>query len=144
MYFFFMSEFDLKELQDAVIGVPNDVTLPPSQVNIARDERLQSMRKIVDIYSICRKNNRVYKSTYLSLVDDSPYVRVAAADMIGESGNINSFEYLFNALEDEDVPHVRQSIVNAIDKLEGKLSNSTETRKESNLMKSMRILSFQP
>ena len=139
-----MSEFDLKELQDAVIGVPNDASVSPNQVNIARDERLQTMRKIVDIYSICRKNNRVYKSTYLSLVDDNPYVRVAAADMIGESGNINSFEYLFNALEDEDVPHVRQSIVNAIDKLEAKVSNSSETPKENIFLKSMRILSFQP
>lgn len=137
-----MSEFDLKELQEAVIGVANDASIPPSQVNIGRDERLQTMRKIVDIYSICRKNNRVYKSTYLSLVDDNPYVRVAAADVIGESGTVNSFEYLFNALEDEDVPHVRQSIVNAIDKLEEKLS--TETPKENNFMKSMRILSFQP
>ncbi|MHA2275659.1 MAG: HEAT repeat domain-containing protein [Candidatus Kariarchaeaceae archaeon] len=139
-----MSEFDLKDLQDSIIGVPNDLILPEEYNNKTRDNRMITTRKIVDLYSTSRKNNRVYKSTYIALSDVNPYVRIAAADVIGLSGNLNSFDHLFKALEDEDVAYVRAKIVSAIDSLEVKLSNNTQGEEKGNsFMKAMRILSYE-
>lgn len=139
-----MSEFDLQDLQASVIGVPNDLILPEDYHSKTRDLRMITTRKIVDLYRTARKNNRVYKSTYLALSDKNPYVRIAAADVIGTSGNLNSFDHLFKALEDEDKPHVRAKIVAAIDILEGKLSNKPVEPKDNTFSKALRILSFDP
>lgn len=139
-----MSEFDLQDLQASVIGVPNDLILPENYTNKTRDLRMITTRKIVDLYRTARRNNRVYKSTYLALSDKNAYVRIAAADVIGSSGNLNSFDYLFEALEDEDTPHVRAKIVGAIDMLEAKLSKKPVEPKDNTFSKALRILSFDP
>ncbi len=139
-----MSEFNLKDLQDSVLGVPKDIILPEDYSNTERDLRMASTRKIVDLYSSSRKNSRVYKGTYSALSDVNPYVRIAAADIIGAIGNLNSFDHLFKALEDEDMTHVRAKIVTAIDMLEAKLSNKEFVQKDKSFSQAMRILSFQP
>lgn len=135
--------FDLKDLQDAVVGVPKDLILPEDHNNSVRDVKQQSIRKIVDLYSTCRNNKRVYKSTYDALKDDNPFVRVAAADLISTSGTQNSFDYLFKALEDEDNMRVKQEIVRAINVLEARINNKTYDEGETKVsfMKSMKILS---
>jgi len=139
-----MSEFNLQDLQASVIGVPNDLILPENYNDKTRDLRMITTRKIVDLYRTSRRNNRVYKSTYLALSDKNPYVRIAAADVIGNSGNLNSFDYLFEALEDEDTAHVRAKIVSAIDMLEAKLSQKPIETKDNTFSKALRILSFDP
>lgn len=139
-----MSEFNLKDLQDSVLGVPKDIILPEDYSDTERDLRMASTRKIVDLYSSSRKNSRVYKGTYGALSDLNPYVRIAAADIIGAIGNLNSFDHLFKALEDEDMAHVRAKIVTAIDMLEAKLSNKAFVQKDKSFSQAMRILSFQP
>lgn len=139
-----MSEFDLRDLQESILGVPNDLILPEDHSDTIRDLRMVSTRKIVDLYSSSRKNSRVYKGTYNALSDENAYVRIAAADIIGGIGNLNSFDHLFKALEDEDMAHVRAKIVTAIDKLEAKLSNKEIKPKDNSFSEALRILSFQP
>ncbi|MHA2254262.1 MAG: HEAT repeat domain-containing protein [Candidatus Kariarchaeaceae archaeon] len=139
------SAFDLKELQESVIGVPKDLILPEEEeyVDESRDQRQKSIRKIIEMYQSSRKNNRVFKHTYTALYDTNPFVRVAAADIIGDTGNKNSFDYLFKALEDEEYVHVKQRIVTAIDCLEKRISNKERPEEvESTFSESMRILSY--
>ena len=105
-----------------------------------RNLKVRSVRRIVDLYSAARKNNRVYKQTYDALHDVNPFIRVAAADIIGDTGNVNSFDYLFKALEDEEQFNVRHKIVTAIDQLESRIASDFH-KAEPTLMKSARILS---
>ncbi|MDH5645590.1 MAG: HEAT repeat domain-containing protein, partial [Candidatus Heimdallarchaeota archaeon] len=94
------NDIDLLQLQNAIIGSPKD--LMSNSTEIENSFKQKSIRKIVELYTTCRANNRVYSSTYLALKDENPFVRVAAADLISKTGNANSFDYLFKALEDED------------------------------------------
>ncbi|MHA2170533.1 MAG: HEAT repeat domain-containing protein [Candidatus Kariarchaeaceae archaeon] len=135
--------FDLKELQDSVIGISRDLIIPENYVDEVRNSRQRSIRKIVDLYHSSRKNNRVFKHTYSALSDPNPFVRIAAADIIGSSGNQNSFDYLFKALEDEEYINVKQRIVRAIDNLESKIDlHKHKDKKKSTLKESLRVLSY--
>jgi len=138
------NEIDLIDLQEAIVGVPKDLILPENQEDKDHDFKQESIRRIVDMYSLCRNNNRIYKSTYDALKDDNPYVRAAAADLIAESGTNNSFDYLFTALEDEDNINVKRELALAINKLEARINensypNAEET--EISFMQSMKLLS---
>ncbi len=136
------TKFNLQELQNSVIGIPRDLILPEDQVDEIREQRQKSIRKIVEMYKNSRKNNRVFKHTYDALNDPNPFVRTAAVDVIGISGNKNSFEYLFKALEDEEFIHVKKRIVSAIDQLESKIRNLRTNTKDATITDAMRILSF--
>lgn len=134
------SSFDLSDLQASVFSsVPQSPGAKEDQ-EIQRNLKVRSVRRIVDLYSAARKNNRVYKQTYDALNDANPFIRVAAADIIGDTGNVNSFDYLFKALEDEEKFNVRHKIVTAIDKLESRIASDFH-KAEPTLMNSMRILS---
>jgi hypothetical protein len=116
--------------------------LPEEFKSRERELKQQSIRKIVDMYSTCRTNGRIYKATYDALTDTNPFVRVAAADLISKSGTHNSFDYLFKALEDEVNTHVKREIALAINKLETRLHDGLVQEDETNVsfVKSMRIL----
>ena len=137
------NNIDLRELQEAVVGVPRDLILPENYENDERTLKQESIRRIVDMYSLCRENNRIYKSTYDALKDTNPFVRAAAADLIANSGTHNSFDYLFTALEDEDNQTVKRELALAINKLEARINKRSypkETETEISFMKSMRLL----
>ena len=136
-------DIDLLDLQSVVVGAPKDLILPEEFQDSEREEQQARVRKIVDMYQTCRNNNRIYKSTYDALDDVNPFVRVAAIDLIGQSGTTNSFDYLFKALEDEDNIHVKREIAIAIDRLEARLHNKSyveDENREVSFMKSMKIL----
>ncbi|MHA2501380.1 MAG: HEAT repeat domain-containing protein [Candidatus Kariarchaeaceae archaeon] len=137
-----MSQYtiNLHDLQEAVVGVPQDLILPESHVDKNRDLKQESIRRIVDMYSLCRNNNRIYKSTYDALNDSNPFVRAAAADLIARSGTKNSFDYLFKALEDEENSTVKREIAKAINVLEARINRSYVKTQEVSFMKSMRLL----
>ncbi|MHA2090573.1 MAG: hypothetical protein ACW98K_06915 [Candidatus Kariarchaeaceae archaeon] len=42
--------FDLKDLQDSVIGISRDLIIPENYVDEVRNSRQRSIRKIVDLY----------------------------------------------------------------------------------------------
>lgn len=139
------NEFNLQELQKAIIGAPKDLIIPENHEDNERDNKQHTIRKIVDMYHSCRSNQRIYKSTYDALSDDNPFVRVAAADLICKSGTKTSFDYLFKALEDEENSHVKKEIAMAINKLEAKLNNEVyeiEEEEDMSFIETMRILSF--
>jgi len=137
-----MSQYsiNLHDLQEAVVGVPQDLILPENYIDSKRDVKQESIRRIVDMYSLCRNNKRIYKSTYNSLRDGNPFVRAAAADLIAQSGTKNSFDYLFKALEDEDNGIVKREIAKAINVLESRINRNYVKDQEVSFMKSMRLL----
>ncbi|MDH5403092.1 MAG: HEAT repeat domain-containing protein [Candidatus Heimdallarchaeota archaeon] len=137
------NDIDLLQLQNAIIGSPKD--LMSNSTEIENSFKQKSIRKIVELYTTCRANNRVYSSTYLALKDENPFVRVAAADLISKTGNANSFDYLFKALEDEDNRHVKQEIAQCINRLEARLTGlvySEEYDDGVTLLDSLRKLTY--
>jgi len=137
------NEINLKDLQEAIVGVPKDLILPENYNNSKHNLKQESIRRIVDMYSLSRSNNRIYKSTYDALKDANPFVRAAAADIIAQAGTSNSFDYLFKALEDEGNITVKREIAKAINQLESRINDDypSDDNSKVSFMKSMKLLS---
>lgn len=138
-----VSGINLDDLQNEMLGDAQNLILPENAEDKQRALKARSMRKIVEMYSSSRKRSMVYKATYDALKDSNPWTRIAAADLIGKFGNANSFEYLFQSLEDEIDQVVKQKIALSINKLETRLNNSSYGEEYASLIEAARVLSYE-
>ena len=136
-------DIDLEALQTEIMGIPNNMILPEDQIDEDRENRVKTIQKIVSLYGTSRKRNCVHPTTYDALKDQNPFVRVAAADIISQVGTQNSFDYLFKALEDEEIGSIKQKIAKSIDNLEAKINNNLpKVEEDVSLTSIVRILSY--
>ncbi len=135
-------DFDMKELQDIVIGNDN-LFVQNTNLDSNRERRLAAVKRIVNLYQTSRKEKKVIDSTYKALSDTNPFVRVAAVDLISEMGNNNSLQFLFKALEDEENEVIKRKIAKSITKLEAKINNDLYSDEDDvSLVNTVKILTY--
>ncbi len=112
--------FDLEKFQNDLFQPAKDMLSPNEN---GKSDALPR-KKIVDLYTRCRAQNRLTATAYKALCDRNKFVKLAALDLMTTFVDERSIDHLFKALEDEEDVTIRQKIAEAIDTIEAKMKKA--------------------
>lgn len=123
--------FDLEKFQNDLFQPAKDML---TQNEDCKTDSLPR-KKIIDLYSRCRAQNRLTTTAYKALCDRNKFVKLAALDLMTTFVDERSIDYLFKALEDEEDVTIRQKIAETIDTIEAKMKRSYSPQSVSKTIK---------